>query len=71
MSDDDDQITFNPVSEENNKEELFEDQNNDNYHEKTNKVVKMPQNKYFHYKDYKIVVDKALRYRDQNKKVTI
>lgn len=68
LSDDDDQITFNPVSEENNAEELFEDQNN--YQEKTNKVVKMPQNKYFHYKDYKIVVDKALRYIDQNKKVS-
>ena len=36
---------------------------------KTSRIVKIPKNKYNHYKDYKLVVNKALKYIDHGKKL--
>lgn len=45
------------------------DQINSQIRLKTSKIIKIPKNKYNHYKDFKLVVDKALKFIDHGKKL--
>lgn len=45
------------------------DLQNEEIEKKSKKIIKMPKNKYNHYKDFKLVVDKALKYILHGKKI--
>ena len=65
------------IKEENEDEEEDEENyqlllvnlKNQNIQEKPTKIIKMPINKYNHYKDFKLVVDTALKYIDRKCKL--
>ena len=74
----DDEILTNNDNDNNNDKKDLQDADEDSINEelkeeiekKSSKVIKMPTNKYNHYKDFKIVVDKALKYILIGKKVS-